>query len=53
MPLLIRMSIPTIAVMLIQGVVSAAETYFVASLGAEAIAGVSLCFPVLMLMMSM
>ena len=52
-PLLIRMSIPTIAVMLIQGVVSAAETYFVARLGGEAIAGVSLCFPVLMLMMSM
>ena len=47
------MSVPTIAVMLIQGVVSAAETYFVARLGAEAIAGVSLCFPVLMLMMSM
>ena len=39
--------------MLIQGVVSAAETYFVARLGSEAIAGVSLCFPVLMLMMSM
>ena len=52
-PLLIRMSIPTIAVMLIQGVVSAAETYFVARLGSDAIAGVSLCFPVLMLMMSM
>lgn len=47
------MSIPTIAVMLIQGVVSAAETYFVARLGSDAIAGVSLCFPVLMLMMSM
>ena len=47
------MSIPTIAVMLIQGVVSAAETYFVARLGSEAIAGVSLCFPVLMLMMAM
>ena len=47
------MSIPTIAVMLIQGIVSAAETYFVARLGSEAIAGVSLCFPVLMLMMSM
>src|SRR4051812_49014111 len=52
-PLLIRMSIPTIAVMLIQGVVSTAEVYFVGRLGAEAIAGVALCYPVLMLMMSM
>ena len=47
------MSIPTIAVMLIQGVVSTAEVYFVGRLGSEAIAGVALCFPVLMLMMSM
>ena len=47
------MSIPTIAVMLIQGVVSTAEVYFVGRLGSEAIAGVALCYPVLMLMMSM
>ena len=52
-PLLIRMSIPTIAVMLIQGLVSTAEVYFVGRLGSEAIAGVALCYPVLMLMMSM
>lgn len=52
-PLLFRMAAPTIAVMLIQGVVSTAEVYFVGRLGSEAIAGVALCFPVLMLMMAL
>src|SRR6202011_1459205 len=53
MPLLLRMAAPTIAVMLIQGIVSTAEVYFVGRLGSEAIAGVALCYPVLMLMLAM
>ncbi len=48
-----KLSAPTVAVMLIQGLVNTAEVYFVGRLGASAIAGASLCFPMMMLMSAM
>lgn len=47
---LLRLALPTIAVLVIQTLVSVAETYFVGYLGTNALAGVALVFPVLMLM---
>jgi putative MATE family efflux protein len=50
---LLRLAAPTVVVMVIQAVVSAAEAAFVGWLGAEALAGVSLVFPLIMLMQTM
>jgi putative MATE family efflux protein len=50
---LIRLALPTMAVLIVQTLVGVAETYFVSSLGTEALAGVALVFPVLMLMQMM
>jgi putative MATE family efflux protein len=47
---LLRLAAPTIALMLLQGVVAAGEAAFVGQLGAHALAGVSLSFPMVMLM---
>src|SRR5690348_12618678 len=47
---LLRLALPTIVVLVIQTLVSVAETYFVGYLGTDALAGVALVFPVLMLM---
>jgi Na+-driven multidrug efflux pump len=50
---LFRLAAPTVVVMVIQVAVSAAEAAFVGWLGAEALAGVSLVFPLIMLMQTM
>lgn len=50
---LLRLALPTIAVLVVQTLVSVAETYFVGHLGTDALAGVALVFPVLMLMTMM
>jgi putative MATE family efflux protein len=50
---LLRLAAPTVVVMVIQAIVSAAEVVFVGWLGAEALAGVSLVFPLIMLMQTM
>src|SRR5262245_33428791 len=53
MPRLVRLAWPVLVVLAVQTLVSVAETYFVGFLGTDAIAGVSLVFPVLMLMTMM
>ena len=47
---LLRLAAPTVALMLLQGVIAAGEAAFVGRLGAYALAGVSLSFPMVMLM---
>ncbi|NMM46471.1 MATE family efflux transporter [Rhodospirillaceae bacterium KN72] len=53
MPTMLRLALPTIAVLVVQTLVGVIETYFISFLGTEALAGVSLVFPVLMLMQMM
>jgi putative MATE family efflux protein len=50
---LIRLAAPNVLVMLVQAGVGIIETYFVGKLGTDALAGVTLVFPVLMLMQMM
>jgi putative MATE family efflux protein len=50
---LLRLAAPTVLVLVIQTSVGVVETYFVGFLGTDALAGVSLVFPVLMLMQMM
>jgi Na+-driven multidrug efflux pump len=50
---LLRLSAPTLVVVLMQAGINVIETYFVGRLGTGALAGVSLVFPVLMLMTMM
>ena len=47
---LVRLAIPTVLVLLMNTLLSIAETYFVSSLGVSAIAAASLVVPVIMLM---
>jgi putative MATE family efflux protein len=47
---LLRLAAPTAALMLLQGVIAAGEAAFVGRLGPHALAGVSLSFPLVMLM---
>jgi putative MATE family efflux protein len=47
---LLRLAAPTVALMLLQGVIAAGEAAFVGRLGSHALAGVSLNFPLVMLM---
>jgi putative MATE family efflux protein len=47
---LLRLAAPTAALMLLQGVIAAGEAAFVGRLGSDALAGVSLSFPPVMLM---
>ena len=47
---LLRLATPNVLVMFVQAAVGLIETYFVGKLGTEALAGVTLVFPVLMLM---
>src|SRR6266545_1183726 len=47
---LLRLAAPTVALMLLQGVIAAGEAAFVGRLGSDALAGVSLSFPLVMLM---
>jgi putative MATE family efflux protein len=50
---LLRLATPNVLVMLVQASVGLIETYFVAKLGTDALAGMALVFPVLMLMQMM
>ncbi|HEV8391664.1 MAG TPA: MATE family efflux transporter, partial [Dongiaceae bacterium] len=52
-PTMLRLALPTIVVLVVQTLVGLAETYFVSFLGTDALAGVALVFPVLMLMQMM
>jgi Na+-driven multidrug efflux pump len=52
-PALLKLAAPTLIVLVVQTLVSVAETYFVGFLGTDALAGVALVFPVLMLMTMM
>ena len=52
-PTLFRLALPTVVVLVVQTFVGVAETYFISFLGTEALAGVTLVFPVLMLMQMM
>src|SRR5580658_5718537 len=47
---LMRLAAPTIALMLLQGVIAAGEAAFVGRLGSADLAGVSVSFPLVMLM---
>jgi len=46
---LLRLALPNVVVMVVQSAIGLIETYFVAKLGTDALAGISLVFPVLML----
>ena len=50
---LLRLATPNVLVMFVQAAVGLIETYFVAKLGTDALAGVALVFPLLMLMQMM
>ncbi len=50
---MLRLALPTIAVLVVQTLVGVTETYFISYLGTDAFAGVTLVFPVLMLMQMM
>jgi putative MATE family efflux protein len=53
LPTMLKLAIPTLVVLVVQTLVGIAETYFVSFLGTDALAGVALVFPVLMLMQMM
>src|ERR671934_16725 len=50
---LLRLAAPNVVVMVVQAAVNACETYFIGWLGSEALAGVSMAFPLVMLMQTM
>lgn len=50
LPVLVKLALPTVAVLFMTSVLSVAETYFVSELGIDAIAAASLVVPVMMLM---
>lgn len=52
-PTMLRLAAPTVIVLAVQTLVGVAETYFVSFLGTDALAGVALVFPALMLMQMM
>ena len=52
-PTLLRLALPNVAVMVTQAMVNTCEVYFVGWLGPDALAGVSLVFPLIMLMQTM
>ncbi|MCC4605670.1 MATE family efflux transporter [Xanthomonas campestris] len=52
-PTLLRLAIPNVLVMVAQAAAGLIETYFVGKLGTDALAGMALVFPVLMLMQMM
>src|SRR5271163_4198274 len=53
LPILIKLSLPTMVVLIAQTAVSIAEAYYVGYLGTDALAGVAMVFPVFMLMTMM
>ena len=48
-PTLMRLALPNVAIMAVQSAIGLIETYFVAKLGTDALAGMALVFPILML----
>ncbi len=52
-PILLRLGAPNVLIMLAQTAVGLVETYFVGKLGTDALAGMALVFPVVMLMQMM
>lgn len=48
-PTILRLALPNVVVMLVQAAVGLIETYFVARLGTDALAGMALVFPIVML----
>ncbi|HET7343004.1 MAG TPA: MATE family efflux transporter [Methylomirabilota bacterium] len=52
-PTLLRLAAPNVVVMAVQAVVNAGEALYVGWLGADALAGVALVFPLIMLMQTM
>src|SRR5918995_366931 len=52
-PTLLRLAAPNVAVMMMLALVSTADAYWIGRLGPDALAGVSLVFPLLMLMQTM
>src|SRR5918996_229666 len=52
-PTLLRLAAPNVLVMMLQATVSTLDAVFVGWLGSEALAGVSLVFPLVMLMQTM
>ena len=53
LPTLLRLAAPNIAVMAAQAMVSTGEVYFIGWLGSEALAGVAMVYPLIMLMQTM
>jgi putative MATE family efflux protein len=53
LPTLLRLAAPMIVFMVVQAVVSTGEVYYVGFLGAEALAGVAVSYPLVMLMTTM
>jgi putative MATE family efflux protein len=53
LPTMLRFAVPTVTVLVTQTLVGVAETFYVSFLGTEALAGVALVFPILMLMQMM
>ena len=53
LPTLLRLAAPNIAVMAAQAIVSTGEVYFIGWLGSEALAGVAMVYPLIMLMQTM
>lgn len=47
---MLKLALPTMLVLFIQTLIGLLETYFVSSLGTDVLAGVSVVFPILMLM---
>jgi putative MATE family efflux protein len=52
-PTLLRLAAPNVAVMMMQALISTADAFWVGRLGPDALAGVSLVFPIVMLMQTM
>ena len=52
-PTLLRLAAPNVVVMVVQAAVSTLDAVFVGWLGSDALAGVSLVFPLVMLMQTM
>ncbi len=52
-PVMLKLALPTLAVLVVQTFVGIMETYFAGSLESDSLAGVSVVFPVLMIMQMM
>ncbi|HEY1545182.1 MAG TPA: MATE family efflux transporter, partial [Xanthobacteraceae bacterium] len=48
-PTIMRLAMPNVAVMVMQSAIGLIETWFVAKLGTNALAGMALVFPLLMI----